>query len=413
LTRSANDFTAAKRREDLLTQAYGEQAKVVSDQEQKAIQYNTLRHEVETNHQIYSALLQRIQQAGLASAMRAGNILVVDTADPPLLPYRPNLFLNAAIGLCCGAFLAFGLVMLNESFDASFRDPGLSPLHLNLPELGIIPRFGGGDGRQIVISTGKGTALTLSRLAGARVQNDPLVSDSFRATLTSILLPDLDRKMPRAIVVTSPDPGAGKTTVTGHIGIAAAEMGLRVLLIDGDLRRPCLNEVFRLSSSWGLSDLLLSGLDLDTTPLSQLALQTQFQRLFILPSGLSVTKATHLLYSQRMADLLRRMKGEFDLVLIDAPPMVHLADARVLGRLADGAILVIRAGQTTRMAATVASERLAEDGTRIIGTILNSWDFDRDAGLGYRDLQKAYARGSESASPRDEAPALIVDSTHG
>jgi capsular exopolysaccharide synthesis family protein len=412
LTRSANDYAAAKRREALLAQAYIEQAKVVSDQAQKAITYNTLRHEVETNHQIYSALLQRIQQAGLASAMRAGNILIVDTADPPLLPYRPSLFLNSSIGLLCGTFFAFGFVMLRERFDASFRDPGLAPLHLNLPELGIIPRFEGRDGRQIARSTGKSAALTLFRLAGARVQNDPLVADSFRATLTSILLPGLDHKTPRAIVVTSPNPGAGKTTVTGHLGIAAAEMGLRVLLIDGDLRRPRLHEVFHLASSWGLSDLLCQAGELGTIPLPQLALQTQFQRLFILPSGLSVANATQLLYSQRMVNLLLRMKGEFDLVLIDAPPMVHLADARVLGRLADGVILVLRAGQTTRMAAGQACERLAEDGTRIVGTILNSWDFDRASGLGYGDLKNVYANGSESAYPKDEVSAL-VDSTNG
>ena len=412
LTRSANDYAGAKRHEALLTHAYAEQAKIVSDQAQKAIHYNTLRHEVETNHQIYSALLQRIQQAGLASAMRAGNILVVDTADPPLLRYRPSLFLNSAVGLCCGVFLAFAFVMFRERLDTSFRDPGLAPLHLNLPELGIIPCFGEGDRRQIVVSTGKGAALTFFRLAGARVQNAPLVADSFRTTLTSILLPDLDRKTPRAIVVTSPDPGAGKTTVISHLGIAAAEMGLRVLLIDGDLRRPSLHEIFHLTSSWGLSNLLCPGLDLDTPPLSQLALQTKFQRLFVLPSGLSVTNATQLLYSQPMVDLLRRMKGEFDLVFIDAPPMVHLADARVLGRLADGVILVLRAGQTTRMAAAQACERLAEDGTRIIGTILNSWDFNRASGQGYDDLQKVYARGPESSYPRDETPAFLVDSTH-
>jgi capsular exopolysaccharide synthesis family protein len=411
LTRSANEYAAAKRREDLVAQAYAEQATVLSDQAEKAIQYNTLRHEVETNHQIYSALLQRIQQAGLASAMRAGNILIVDTAEPPLLPYRPNLFLNSAIGLLCGSFIAFGFAMLRERLDVSFRDPGMAPLHLSLPELGIIPRFGKGHDGQVVVSPAKdGASLMLFHPASACAQRDPLVADSFRATVTSILLPDADCKTARAIVVTSPDPGAGKTTVTSRMGIAAAEMGLRVVLVDGDLRRSSLNEVFQLASSPGLSDLLRSDVDLDTTPLLHLALQTQFQRLFMLPSGGFVTNATQLLYSQQMITLLRRLRGEFDLVLIDAPPLVHLADARVLGRLADGVILVLRAGRTTRMAAAQTCERLAEDGTRIIGTILNSWDFTRASDLGYGDLQDVYARGSGSA--KDQSTAVVVDTTH-
>jgi len=159
-----------------------------------------------------------------------------------------------------------------------------------------------------------------------------------------------------------------------NLSIAIAEIGRKVLLIDGDLRRPRLHKVFSTANSGGLSDVLWAEGSLETAPLSDLVRETEVSGLWLLPAGSCGVTPSNLFYSPRMSRLLRRLRTEFDMILIDAPPMIHLADARVLGRLADGVILVVRAGQTTTESALLATQRFAEDGTHVLGTVLNSWD---------------------------------------
>ena len=137
--RAANEYHSARRHEELLARAYVEQAKTVSDQAEKTIHYETLKHEVDNSRQLYDALMQRVKQAGLASAMRASNILVVDKAKPPLLPYRPNYPLNSVLGLFAGTFFGAGFSVLRERLNRCIVGPGVAPAHLNLPELGAIP----------------------------------------------------------------------------------------------------------------------------------------------------------------------------------------------------------------------------------------------------------------------------------
>jgi len=170
-----------------------------------------------------------------------------------------------------------------------------------------------------------------------------------------------------------------------------AEIGRKVLLIDGDLRRPRLHRIFGVANTWGLSDLLWADNPLETVPISHLVRETEISGLSLMPGGSCGITPSNLFYSPRMSRLLRRLRSEFDMVMIDAPPVIHLADARVLGRLADGVILVIRAGQTTTESALFASQRFAEDGTRVLGTVLNSWDPKTSRGYGYgsyRDYQE-------------------------
>src|SRR5712692_5587014 len=140
LRRIGNEYAAARRREEFLAQAYAEQEKIVADQSSKAIHYDTLKREVDSSRQLYQAMLQRVKQAELAAAMRASNVLVVDPAKPPLVPYEPNLLMNSALGLFSGVFLGVGFVLLRERFDRSrIRAPGDAEVYLHLPELGAIP----------------------------------------------------------------------------------------------------------------------------------------------------------------------------------------------------------------------------------------------------------------------------------
>jgi receptor protein-tyrosine kinase len=169
-----------------------------------------------------------------------------------------------------------------------------------------------------------------------------------------------------------------------------AEMGRKVLLIDGDVRRPRLHEVFGILNDKGLADALSEKTPVATIPLTELASETRVPGLYVLPSGTKITTPSSLFKSRNMATLLARFRTEFDMILIDAPPMTFLADARVLGGMADGVVLVVRAGRTTLESALFASQRFAEDGTRVIGTVLNSWDPGHHDYYGSKEYFKAY-----------------------
>ncbi|HLH06238.1 MAG TPA: polysaccharide biosynthesis tyrosine autokinase [Terriglobales bacterium] len=375
LRRSRDDYEAAQKREAMLNAAYSEQAKTVSDMAGKTIQYENLQHEVDTNRELYDALLLRIKQAGLAAAMRSSNVVVVDTAKPPVLPYRPNFQMNTALGLITGLFAGVGFVLMKDRFNRNIESPGLSPTYLRIPELGVIPAAKLASRRFAWFPASTNLPLQL-KAAGQNgtTREHATLAEAYRATLTSILLPTLHGDGPRVLVLTSPDAGAGKTTVTSNLGMATAEIGRRVLLIDADLRRPRLHRLFEIPNSFGLTDILRITTPLEEIPVNQLVRQTKIPGLSIVPSGPTTDGLSSLLYSPRLTEFLQRVAKEFDLVLIDAPPMLHFADARVLGRHSDGVILVLRSGQTKRDAAMLARQRFDEDGTCVLGTILNSWD---------------------------------------
>jgi receptor protein-tyrosine kinase len=209
------------------------------------------------------------------------------------------------------------------------------------------------------------------------------MAESFRSTVTSILHSVENGASPRVILVSSAIRAEGKTTVVSNLGIALAEISQKVLLIDGDMRKPRLNEVFNLPNDWGLTDLLREKSSLRDCPLDALVKRTQMPQLSILTSGPATNSISNLLYSHRMLELLQRLRSEFDIVLIDTPPMLDISDARILGRLADAAILVFRAGKTSREAAMAAKCRLIDDGIPVLGTILNAWDVKNMGGYGY------------------------------
>jgi polysaccharide biosynthesis transport protein len=402
LRRAADEYQAAQRRERLLARSYDEQAKTVSDVNGKSIRYSTLKHEVDTNRQLYDALLLRVKQAGLAAAMRSSNVLVVDAAKPPVFPYRPNFQMNAAIGLLSGLFLGVAFVLVSERFNRSIESPGLSPSYLNLPELGVIPMAE--DSRRRLDWFPAASAPTLQMTAtknGNGVKAHSPISEAYRGALSSILLPTLNGAGRQIIVVTSPEAGAGKTTVTSNLGVATAETGRRVLLIDADFRRPRLHRVFDMPNSTGLTDLLRLNNPIETTPLKQLVQTTKIPGLSLMTSGPTTNSPSTLLYSPRLVEFLDRVGREFDVVLIDAPPMLQFADARVLGRYSDGVILVLRASQTKWEAAMLACQRFDEDRTRVLGTILNSWDLKNHYRSAYSDAYSdAYADTHEASLER-------------
>jgi polysaccharide biosynthesis transport protein len=362
---------------------YNAQAQLVSSQAAKAIHYDVLKREVDTNRTLYGTLISKVKEAGVASALASTNMHVMDAAEPPQTPYKPVILSNVLKGLGAGVLLGLFLIVSMDKINQSLRAPGEAPFHLKVPELGVIPseeslllpRFDGPPRpKQTPILLSNGIETPQDRVELVTWQNsNSLVAESFRNTLASILLSSNGNR-PRVIMVTSANREEGKSTTVSNLGIGLAEINQKILLIDADMRKPRLHNLFELSNSWGLSDLLREKTILRDNPIEALARPTKISGLWVLPSGPGTLSISNLLYSERMAQLLDRFRGEFDTILIDTPPMLTISDARILGRLADAAILVIRAGHTTKDAAMTAKARLTDDGIRVLGTILNRWD---------------------------------------
>jgi capsular exopolysaccharide synthesis family protein len=204
-------------------------------------------------------------------------------------------------------------------------------------------------------------------------QRGSLVAESFRVSVASLLLPSANLSPSSMIVVTSPAPREGKTTVLCNFAIALAEIGRRVLIVDADIRAPRIHDIFSIPNSWGITDLVQEQGAIDQYPLDGLVRTTTIPGVFVLPSGPPTLELASLFHSQRLRDLLGRLRREFDIVLIDTPPMLHFAEARILAKMSEGVLMVLRSGQTDRDTALAAAQRLIEDGAHIIGTILNDW----------------------------------------
>ena len=387
-----NEYEGAARREKLLAAAYASQTHLVSAKADEAAHYNLLKRDVDSSRMLYESMLQRLKEASIASALRASNIRVVDPAERPSIPYKPNVRQSIVVGLLGGLFFGLVFVVLREGADRTLQDPGDPAFYLSLPELGVVPvgelspeqsskRHSGQSGRQ---GNKLPNGITMNDQMGLVSWNrkSSLLAESFRTALTSILFSGHNGDRPRMIVFTSASPKEGKTTVVSNIGISLAEIHHKVLLIDADMRRPRLHSVFDVSNDKGLSDLLFEDNPLDEKALDAACLPTAIPRLYVMPSGGSRHNASSLIHSPRLPELMKLARERFDTVIIDTPPMVNISDARVVSRFADAVILVLRSAVTTRDAALLAKRRFVEDGIYVLGTILNYWN-PKTPGYGY------------------------------
>ncbi len=399
LERVKNDYDEALRKEKLLAGAYDDQTREVTGQDEKAVQYNILKREVESHRQLYDTMLQQMKQSTIATALHASNMRIVDPAEIPDKPIWPNFKILSAFGLILGTLFGFGTVLIHERADRSLRQPGEIQLWTNLPELGTIPSASA-DRKSRFKQSNHQKSLSLHERAAKELRQGAveliswdrkpsLMAEAFRSTLTSILFVGENESRPKVLVLTSANASDGKTTIVTNLAIAMAESRRKVLIVDADLRRPRVHGVFGLTNERGLSDLLAE------PTLSEEAIDSRIQKtdipgIDVLPSGPSTHVAANLLYSPNLADTVKRLRKQYDMVLIDTPPMLQMTDARVIGRLADAVILVARAEQTTRDAIVAASQRFSEDRIRVLGTILNDWDPKRSLNGYYGYYKTAY-----------------------
>jgi polysaccharide biosynthesis transport protein len=375
------DYHAAQRKAQLLSDAFATQTKTIHGEELSGIQYEQLRRDAEAKRHLYDSLLQKIGEASLASVIQPNDIRLVDPAEQPSTPTRPRRLVITLVGATCGLLLGFGVAFALDSRDRSIKSPGEGADYLRVPELASIPRIE----HDPLCAKDRTASLILRRADIVDFRRDGTLAtlmkwhnhtsffaESFRGAALSLMYSGAGGRPPQVIVVSSALPREGKSVFSVNVAIAFARLGRSTLLIDGDTRRPKLHHLFGLAGKAGLLELLVRS-DVDSTPAEDLGHQTAVPNLTVIPNDGSESWAPDALASERMAMLLERCRQMFDTIIVDSPPVLLIPDARALGRIGDGIVLVVRARETSRDAARKAVDRFAQDGTPVLGTVLNRW----------------------------------------
>jgi succinoglycan biosynthesis transport protein ExoP len=312
------------------------------------------------------------QRARMAEAVEPGDVDVVDLADMPYAPVLTGSALKLALGLVLGLLIGLMLAYLLEALNTSIRRPEDLEAALHVPGLAVIPRItGGSDGRsrlRRLLGAGKqGRLAAGSPMSGG--QTFSIGIEAFRNLRTSLIWSDGGEEL-KTLVVTSAAPGEGKTLTAANLAVTLAYDGLRVLLVDCDIRRPRVHGLFHLPRAPGLMELLTTSNAPGAPPLPAIR-ETSIAGLSVLPCGALPSNAANLLSGTRMRVLLQDLREQFDIIVLDTPPVLATADAGIVASLTDGVLLVVRAGATDRNAAQRACQQLANVGARVIGTVLN------------------------------------------
>ncbi len=343
-------YTAALAAEQRLSAQVEQLQGATLAEQDRAVRYNTLAREADTNRSLYDGLLQRFRELNAAAGIANSNLAIIDRADPPLKPSSPSLPKNLAIALLLGVVVAGVVVFMRDQLDDAIRIPEDVEEKVQLPLLGIIPDSGD--------------------ISPAEAMADPksAVAEAY-GSLRGALLYSTRQGLPRLMLVTSAQPTEGKSTTAFAIATGFARMGRTVLLIDADMRRPSVHGRIGHDNRKGLSSLLVS-----QDPADSALVATTIPNFYALPSGPIPPSPTELLTSPRMAALLEEFLGKFDVVICDSPPVLGLADAPALSALADGVVFVIEAERGRRGALKTALKRLRAVNAVLLGAVLTKFD---------------------------------------
>lgn len=378
-----NDYETALKTENYLAVRTEEQKTRAMELEEKATQYKIYDREVETNKSIYNSLLQRSKEIEATVGASVTNIQVVDSARPPLYPFKPRVALNLALGLVLGLFGGVGLAFVLEFFDNTIKNPDEMTDRFGIPVLGLIPYD------KVAIDNRKYMAL--------KFFTDPRspVAEAFRTTMTSVRLSVADNP-PKTILMTSILPGAGKSSLSCNACLSYLSEDERCLLIDVDLRKPSLHHVFKEGMRGkGLSS-VLSGM----AKLSEVIMPTDYPGLDFISSGPLPPNPAELLSSKRMRQLLTIVARDYDRVILDGPPYQGFAEILVLSNMVDGVILISVEGNTPREGVKHFRRAVTNVGGRILGTIINKSGrkkgYSSYSGYKYYSYNYNYGKQSES-----------------
>jgi len=341
------------------------------------IQYNILQREVDTNRALYDALLQRYKEIGVGAGVGTNTVSIVDRADPPGGPYKPNLMLNLLIGLALGLAAGLGAALALEFLNDTIKTPEDVREKLQLPSLGVIPRKKGND-----------------PLADELKDQTSPVSEAYYSLRTSLQF-TTEAGAPKTLLITSTRAAEGKSSTTLALAQNFARLGNKVLLIDGDLRKPAF--VTGSDPDEGLSKLLTN-----SDPVANHVLKTQFENLSLLPCGPLPPNPAELLASSRLKAIVAEALSQFDMVIVDGPPVLGLADAPLLSGVCRATLLVVESGKTRTRAAVEAISRLKSAGGNIVGAVLTKYHQRAHGyGYGYGYGYEPYRYGGVSSRERE------------
>ena len=390
ITAIKTEYESGLRKESLLRAAFEEAKKRAMEMKQKSIQYNILKRESDTNKELYKGLLQRMKEAGVSAGITASNIQVVDQAEPPTVPYRPNKQLNLLLAAVVGLFLGVGLAFFFEYLDNTVKTPDDVEDLVGLPSFGMVPEIS--REKRNLLGSGKSYPVELITYGHPK----SMLSEAYRNIRTSILL-SFSEKPPKTMVVSSPNPAEGKTTTVVNTAIALSQTGGQVLIIDADMRKPRIHKVFARENGIGLSN-FLSG----NSQLESIIKISKVPNLCYIPAGPIPPNPSELLGSSLFKKMLQSLGERFDHMIIDSPPVLGFADSTILSTLVDGIILVVVGGKTPKETLQRAKDLLLQVDARILGVVINRVDIRRsEYGSYYYRYQYYYGKESK----KKELPA--------
>jgi polysaccharide biosynthesis transport protein len=385
VNRVRGQYLAAQQQESMLREEFEKQKQEANKLNESAIEYTLLKRDVDVNRQLYEGLLQKLKEAGVTAGLRSNNIRLVDVARTPTYPTEPNIPRNLAFALVLGLTSGIGLAFLLENMDNTVRTTEQAQIISGLPALGMIPMGSknGMDaaGKKLLTLTSSREAVEL--VTQARPQSQ--MAESYRALRTSLLLSNSGTP-PKIIMITSARPQEGKTTTSINTAIVLAQKGVRVLLIDADLRRPSIHKTLGMGPRSGLSNVLTGSVTLEHA----ITRSPILSNLFVLPAGTPPPNPAELLASSNMRDLLTDLRDKYDHIVIDTPPTLSVTDAVVLSQRVDAIILVIRSSKTTKQALRRSRDILMQVNARITGVLLNAVDLTSPDYYYYYEYQGKY-----------------------
>ena len=356
----------------------------------QSIEYVALQREVETNRQLYQDLLTKTKQTGLETELKTTNIRVIEKAETPRRPVSPKKARSYQVAVILGLLVGIGLALGFEHMDNTFKTPEDVREQLQLPFLGMVPDVG-------LKPTGGGRIPQLVKSPNSAV------ADAYRVLRTNLIFSSAPDTPGRVILVSSANPAEGKTTTLANLAVALAQNGAKVLAVDADLRRPTLYQHFGVTKIPGLTDLIVG-----KSAASQAIHSTKVEGLQLLPCGYLTPNPAELLGSPMMKQIIDALRAHYEWVLIDAPPLLAMADAPVLCPLVDGVVLVIAAESASKPAVMRAVDQVQSVGGKIVGLVLNKVNLERNSyyysqyyGEYYRSY---YAESAAKGSSVEVAP---------
>lgn len=364
------ELAEAQRKEKNLLKLF-EQTKAEAFEVNKSqIEHDRLKRNAENDQRLYELVLKRLKEIELSGLLKTSNVRVLDKARPIDRPVKPNVPVSFALSVLLGLVAGVGGAFVLEWLDDSIMGQRDVEERLRLPFLGVVPR---------ILAKGDGASTDLF------IHQNPKssVAEHCRAVRTNLLFMSPDKPL-KTIVVTSSGPQEGKSTNVVSLGIAMAQSGNRVLLVDTDMRRPRLHKAFGVPNDLGVSSLIMGDQRLDAAIKS-----TEVPGLFVLPCGPIPPNPAELLHTESFKALMTQLEGRFDRVIFDSPPIGAVADALVLGVKADGVLLVLKAGSTRREMARRAVRSLLDVNARLYGAVVNDVNLeDRRYGNYYSAYQR-------------------------